>query len=357
MAETTKRGTLRLPDAVRQYAARLGKAGLDYRQIRIARTETTAMLADEQTEIAENSDICSGEMDFVLDRGRDHWNCNCEHYAEQNPWKVDDPDRPQIPVHPNCMCEWRPRLKTDEEILAAFKEEMAQDLEAIEGTQEQRDLLERWTCPKCGYTAVENGKLRNAKHCPVCGASMEHEGAPDNDKPPDYQPVMQEIRDEFQDMANQVFYAAPKEQQEAIKGYTGSGFVELNKWLYGDDSYMSTETENMAKNLDKIIEKYKLDKDIIAYRGTEASFYVDWETGKSYQLPAFTSTSIDSKNEIVTGERDMNIEMRIRKGTTGMYLGDLSWHKSEEEFLLGRNLKYTVIEKTTNSMILEVSNG
>jgi hypothetical protein len=128
---------------VKQYAARLGKAGLDYRAIRVAKTETAAMLADEQTEIAEDSDICSGEMDFVMDRGRDHWNCNCEHYAEQNPWKVDDPDRPEIPVHPNCMCEWRPRLKTDEEIIKAFKEEMAQDLEAIDGTQEQRDLLER----------------------------------------------------------------------------------------------------------------------------------------------------------------------------------------------------------------------
>jgi hypothetical protein len=34
-------------------------------------------------------------------------------------------------------------LRTDEEIIAAFKEEMAEDLEMIEGTQEQRDLLER----------------------------------------------------------------------------------------------------------------------------------------------------------------------------------------------------------------------
>jgi hypothetical protein len=141
MAETTKRGTPRLPSAVKGYAVRLGKAGLDHRAIRIARTETTAMLADEQTAIAENSDIASGEMDFVMDRGRDHWNCNCEQYAEQNPWRVDDPDRPDIPVHPNCMCQWVPHLKTDEEMLKAFKEEMAEDLETIQGTQEQADML------------------------------------------------------------------------------------------------------------------------------------------------------------------------------------------------------------------------
>jgi len=143
MDETTKRGTPRLPSAVRSYATRLGKAGLDHRAIRIARTETTAMVADEQLAIAENSDICTGEMDFVMERGRDHWNCNCEKYAEKNPWKIDDPERPEIPVHPNCMCEWRLRLKTDAEILAALREEMKEDLETIEGTDEQRDLLER----------------------------------------------------------------------------------------------------------------------------------------------------------------------------------------------------------------------
>ncbi|MDR0490865.1 MAG: hypothetical protein LBH28_06440, partial [Oscillospiraceae bacterium] len=133
----------KLPYAVKQYATRLGKAGLDYRAISIARTEMTAMLADEQAAIAEDSSIATGEMDFVMDRGRDHWGCQCEHYAEQNPWKVDDPDRPEIPVHPNCMCGWRPRLKTDEEIIAAFKEEMKEDLEAVEGTDWQKEFIER----------------------------------------------------------------------------------------------------------------------------------------------------------------------------------------------------------------------
>jgi len=141
----TKRGTPKLPAAVKQYATRLGKAGLDYRTIRIARTETTAMLADEQTAIAENSDISSGLMDFVMDRGRDHWNCSCERYAEQNPWRVDDPDRPEIPVHPSCMCQWVPRLKTDDEIIKAFREEMKEELDAIQGTPEQADMLEQFS--------------------------------------------------------------------------------------------------------------------------------------------------------------------------------------------------------------------
>jgi len=101
------------------------------------------MIADEQIEIAENSDVCTGEMDWVMDRGRDHWNCNCEKYSEMSPWKVDDPERPDIPLHPNCMCEWRPRLKTDEEIIAAFREEMKEELDVIDGSEWQKDMLEQ----------------------------------------------------------------------------------------------------------------------------------------------------------------------------------------------------------------------
>ena len=120
----------KLPDAVKQYAARLGREGLDYRAIRISRTGTAAMLADEQTDIARHSSISRGEMDFVLERGRDAWGCNCEKYAAKSPWKLDDPDLPEIPVHPNCGCVWRPRLKTDEEIMADFRKRMKEDAEA-----------------------------------------------------------------------------------------------------------------------------------------------------------------------------------------------------------------------------------
>jgi hypothetical protein len=137
MAETTQRGTPQLPAAVKQYTARLGKAGLDYRAIRISRTETAAMLADEQTDIARNSAISTGEMDFVMERGRDAWGCNCEKYAAQSSWKVDDPNRPEIPVHPNCGCVWRPRLKTDAEIMAAFQKSMKEDLETVKDAREE----------------------------------------------------------------------------------------------------------------------------------------------------------------------------------------------------------------------------
>ena len=128
----------------------------------------------------------------------------------------------------------------------------------------------------------------------------------------------------------------------------------MNDMLYGHIPH-AKDIDKQVKDLDNIIKEFKLNKDIITHRGTEAKFYAGWEAGKSYNLPAFISTSIDKSNEIVLGG-DLQIEMRIKKGTTGMYLGNLSIYKTEDEFLLGRNLKYTVLEKTKNTMIVEVSN-
>jgi hypothetical protein len=53
---------------------------------------------------------------------------------------------------------------------------------------------------------------------------------------------------------------------------------------------------------------------------------------------------------------DFRIEMQIKKGITGMYIGDLTRYKTEREFLFGRGLTYKVVEKTKNAMIFEVSN-
>jgi hypothetical protein len=167
-------------------------------------------------------------------------------------------------------------------------------------------------------------------------------------------PVSAAKKTDYQETAWQVYAAAEPEQQRALKGYTGTGFSRINQFLYGDNSLETPEVKAEIKHLDKMIEKYYLKDDIITYRGTEAHFYKDWEVGNSYTLPAFISTSIDKNNEIVN--QDFVIEFRIKKWTRGMYLGEISEHPEEDEFLLGRGRKYKVIEKTKNTMVVEVSN-
>lgn len=120
MAEKTQRGTPRLPDAVKQYSRRIGAAGLDYRAIRIVRTETAAMLADEETDFAKNSYAATGKVEWVLKSKREEWGCKCAEYAEGGPYDIDNLPA-QIPVHPNCDCELRPLLKSPEELEQTFK--------------------------------------------------------------------------------------------------------------------------------------------------------------------------------------------------------------------------------------------
>jgi hypothetical protein len=90
------------PDMVKAYHGRLGKAGIDYRTMRIMRTETAVALNERQEAIARNSLICTGEVDWILQKGRDGWNCKCADYAAGGPYDVDDLPGP-IPAHPNCV--------------------------------------------------------------------------------------------------------------------------------------------------------------------------------------------------------------------------------------------------------------
>ena len=173
-----------------------------------------------------------------------------------------------------------------------------------------------------------------------------------------YKTVHAKTKKNFQHTANQVYANAPPEQQQALKSFTGSGFVEINDMLYKKWQFSPEEEVDLkwkVAQLDKIIKQYKLDKDIITYRGTEAKYYIDWKVGTSYLLLAFVSTSTNKNTEIVQGG-GFHIELRIKQGTVGMYVGELSSLHDEEEFLLGRGLKYNVIEKTENAMIVEVSN-
>jgi hypothetical protein len=114
-----------------EYVKRFGQAGIDYRTMRIMRTETAAMLADEQADIARDSDISDGMVDWVLEPGRDGWNCRCAEVASLGPYHIDELGD-AIPLHPNCNCTLRPHLKTDEELLAEFEREMEEEESAGE---------------------------------------------------------------------------------------------------------------------------------------------------------------------------------------------------------------------------------
>jgi hypothetical protein len=340
MDETTQRGTPRLPAAVKQYATRLGKAGLDYRQIRIARTETASMLADEQTEIAENSLISTGEMDFVMERGRDHWNCSCEHYAEQNPWKVDDPDRPEIPVHPNCMCQWIPRLRTDDEIIAAFKEDMAQDLETIEGTQEQ-----------AGRLAEIDTRINLLSDNPYNDGIYEYLKNGGEYSGSDYERAIIKIHSMLEPEATK--WHKKLSDDYGISRYAEDEFENMNLYLLGkrdDEELLSVEADPediryKIESASQALKKYKLDNDIITWKATKLKHYANYEIGEIFPYPAFHSSSVGFDKATNARDKDLIIQFRIPSGTQGAFIGNNVGIEHEDEFTIQKGLNYQVIER------------
>ncbi|MDR1952371.1 MAG: hypothetical protein LBQ37_02505 [Elusimicrobiota bacterium] len=108
----------KLKPGTAEYVKRLGKAGIDYRALRITRTEAYRAMNDSIKEADKLNPATTGKFDWILTPSRDEWNCACEDYAAGGPYT--EAGLPIIPAHPNCTCQIRPVLKDWEE----FKKEV-----------------------------------------------------------------------------------------------------------------------------------------------------------------------------------------------------------------------------------------
>jgi hypothetical protein len=118
------------PYQVSQYARRVGSAGLDYRVIRVVRTETQFFLQEEQKQIASDPITATGKARWILDAAHRDYRCKCAEYAKGivggvqvgTPDGIYDVDTLPKPPHPNCLCVFKPVLKSMDAIYAALKE-------------------------------------------------------------------------------------------------------------------------------------------------------------------------------------------------------------------------------------------
>lgn len=90
-----------------EYVARLGSAGVDYRTMRLVRSEMYADLQETASWMTEVNPASMGEADWILQEGRVDWPCDCADLAAAGPYKADE--IPEYP-HPNCMCTVQTRL-------------------------------------------------------------------------------------------------------------------------------------------------------------------------------------------------------------------------------------------------------
>jgi len=114
------RGKVTLTPDQRAYRARFGKVGVDYRAMRLYRSEKYRNLQEAAVEDGESNPGCTGEYDWVLMPGRGTWNCECPDVAAAGPYTVAG----GIPEyqHPNCDCMVEPRMKDHDEFIQQLRD-------------------------------------------------------------------------------------------------------------------------------------------------------------------------------------------------------------------------------------------
>jgi hypothetical protein len=103
-----------------RYVARLGSAGVDYRALRLVRTELGKGVQEGTLEAGEANPACNGTFNWVMQSGREHWNCLCPDYAAGGPYTAETIrgfDR-----HPDCMCIVTQNLTSRGEFLQSLKD-------------------------------------------------------------------------------------------------------------------------------------------------------------------------------------------------------------------------------------------
>lgn len=166
---------------------------------------------------------------------------------------------------------------------------------------------------------------------------------------------------EYQALSNVVYEDLKTNDTTAyksVKEYTSGGYASINDYL----ATSATPKENPhVENINRAIKKFELEDNITVYRGTKAKFYTGYAEGDTFESKVFYSSSTDESfakafcaDVESYGEKPMLLEIRVPSGTKCIYVGSNSAYEDEKEFLLSHELKYKVIVRDKDSMVLEV---
>lgn len=135
---------------------------------------------------------------------------------------------------------------------------------------------------------------------------------------------------------------------EAVRMYTHSGYdvvnMQLRRGNYSKSTYASewrpNEVKELLNSLDKTFKTAPtVPENIIAYRGVAAEAFAGLKPGDKFIDKGFVSTTLNP-DEMRPG---IKVEMRIPKGTKGIYVEKISAVSSEMELLLNRGTKFKLV--------------
>ena len=166
--------------------------------------------------------------------------------------------------------------------------------------------------------------------------------------------------EKLQKNSDTVYNKFTDKELKSLKSYTQGGYQQINDYLVGDEYYQRGED---VKNINSAIRKFKLDKDLITFRGTKAKYFKGVSEGDVISGKVFYSTSLD-KDQAMAFYNDIKdyyeeeakfLEIHVPKGSKALYIGaNTNYEVNEKELLLSNKLKYKVKKIDGDQMVLEV---
>jgi hypothetical protein len=143
------------------------------------------------------------------------------------------------------------------------------------------------------------------------------------------------------------------EEKAALKSYTGSGYLDLNKATKTLRTGIGDPDTKILAGLDSAFARASLQDDLLVYRGIDdiawGSFFGDAKVGDLVTDHGYVSTTINPK----LGWSTHQIEIRLNKGASAIPVAPLSLHQTELEIVLARNAQFRIIEITDTKAVLE----
>jgi hypothetical protein len=178
---------------------------------------------------------------------------------------------------------------------------------------------------------------------------------------PFYKTLSSKQGEEIQRQSDIVYNNLSNSRKTSLYEYTTGSHNRINGALYGIEPMSDLIKENIH-DIDSAIDRFTVENNMSVYSGTNRQHYENWKLGEIKTIDGYLSTTITKKTaetfykrEKKRGNQPVMLEIRVPKGSRGIYIGNnTGFDKPQNEFLLGKGLHYRVIDNSENIIILEV---
>lgn len=159
--------------------------------------------------------------------------------------------------------------------------------------------------------------------------------------------------EEFDKKTKELKKQLSEEQKEAISSYVGIGHREINETMaYGEpkEKIIYSDVENIQKDIkliNQVMEKSTVNQNIICYRGDYLIDFNKYKVGDIIPATSYTSTTFKERLAVQwskkKGPGGNLMEIRVKKGTNGIYAGDNFSEQNEFELILSQNINFKLV--------------